>query len=123
MAVGEAWNHGAALQIDDARVGSGKLPNRGSRPHGGEPPILYRNRFSDRETRIDGDDVAVDQDRVCRRWLRRRRPHDASNGQYEHDRGKQVPHRWSDARRRQGYGGSAVASAEAETSRLSYPFG
>ena len=67
MVVGEAGNHRLAVQIDRRRRRAGELSDRGVRADGGEPPARDGDRLRDREPRVDGDDVAVDEDGVGRR--------------------------------------------------------
>src|SRR5262249_48866863 len=65
--VGETGNHRLAVEIDRLRAGAGVLPDLGVAADRGEPAAANRNRLRDRETAVDGDDVAVDENRVGRR--------------------------------------------------------
>ena len=64
MTVGEPRNHRLAVQIDRRRLRTGELADRGVGADGGELAAGDRDRFRDREPRVDGDHVAVDEDRV-----------------------------------------------------------
>ena len=76
VTVGEAGDHRLAVQIDRRRLRAGERADRGARADRGELAAGDRHRLRDREPRVDGDDVAVDEDRVGRRGrlLRAERP-------------------------------------------------
>ena len=70
VTVGEPGDHRLAVQIDRRRLRAGELPDRGVGADRAELAAGDRDRFRDREPRVDGDHVAVDQDRVRRRRRR-----------------------------------------------------
>src|SRR5689334_7752017 len=70
MPVGESRNHRLAFEIDGRRLRTGQFANLRAGPDRAELAAGDRDGLSDRESRVDGDHVAVDEDRVRRRgWL------------------------------------------------------
>ena len=70
MAVGEPGNHRLPVQIDRRRLRAGELADCVVAADGGEAPARDRDRLRDREARVDGDDVSVEEDAVGGRRLR-----------------------------------------------------
>jgi hypothetical protein len=66
MTVCQAGNHGLAVQIDHARRRRCLTSDGRRRADRCESPVTNRDRFRDRELRVDGDHVTVDEDRVRR---------------------------------------------------------
>src|SRR5207249_2483987 len=58
-----------AVEIDDRRLRSRELSDVRARADCRESPVRNRDRLCNRESRIDGYDVAVDENRVRRRSL------------------------------------------------------
>ena len=65
--VGEAWDDGLTAQIDRRRRRAGQSLDRRIGADGGEPSAADCNSLSNRELRVDRDDVTVDENRVGRR--------------------------------------------------------
>jgi hypothetical protein len=64
--VDQARDHRAALQIDDARLWSGELAHVCRRPQRRDFAVTDRQRLADGRLRVDGHDLAVDENRVGR---------------------------------------------------------
>ena len=70
VVIDETGNHGLAAQIDALRVRSRKPGDVLIRTDGDDAISADRDRLSDRETVIDGNDLSVGQDHVGIRLLR-----------------------------------------------------
>src|SRR5207253_932538 len=65
MRINQSWNDSAALKIDHSRLWAGELPYVRDFAYGLDLPIVNGDGFLNGKLRVDGKDLAVDEDHVC----------------------------------------------------------
>ncbi len=61
--IDQAGDHGASFQIDHARLLPGHLAQIGGRADGDDPAVAHGDRLRRGKFRVDGEDLAVEQNR------------------------------------------------------------
>ena len=124
VVVDEARHDGGAGQFDRLRAGPGAPRHLGTRAARDDAAVVDRERFDDREIRIDGDDLAVRDHRVDglrgsrargQRRGRESRPRKPPSGAAAHLRQRRTPLR--------SHGVAAAARIATTSAAVSIGFG